>query len=116
MHGEKFCGAVSEGEGSYPDHCLHGALTGNLACCWCGDVFVGDDAHDVHGTNFHNLTPREVEVVQLVADGLSNKLIGNRLKISLHTVHFHVARVVTKLKVSNRAGAAADAVRRGIIP
>lgn len=113
-HGEKFCGAVPEGEGSYPNHCLHG--TGeNLACCWCGDCFVGDGVHDTHGDNFHPLTPREVEVVALVAAGLTNRVIGRRLKISLHTVHFHVNGVVDKLDAKNRAGAAAEAVRRGII-
>jgi DNA-binding CsgD family transcriptional regulator len=116
MHGEKFCGEVPEGEGSYPQHCLHGAATGDMACCWCGDVFVGDGTHDVHGTNFHPLTPREVEVVALVAAGLTNRIIGRRLKISLHTVHFHVDNTVNKLNAKNRAGAAAVAVRRGIIP
>lgn len=114
MHGER-CGAVPEGEGSYPDHCLHG--TGeNLACCWCGDCFVGDGVHDVHGDNFHPLTPREVEVVKLVAEGLSNKLIAQKLKISFHTANYHVEQVVKKLKQQNRAGAAVEAVRRGIIP
>lgn len=116
MHNEKFCGAVPEGEGSYPNHCLHGSSTGDLACCWCGDVFVGDGKHAVHGDNFHPLTPREVQVVALVAAGLTNRIIGRRLKISLHTVHFHVDGIVTKLNVKNRAGAAAEAVRRGIIP
>jgi DNA-binding CsgD family transcriptional regulator len=115
MHGERFCGAVPEGEGSYPNHCLHG--TGeNLACCWCGDCFVGDSHHSVHGDNFHPLTPREVEVVTLLAEGLSNKLIGVQLGITLHTVHFHVDQVIKKLKKGNRAGAAVEAVRRGIIP
>ncbi len=114
MHGEKFCGAVPEGEGSYPNHCLHG--TGeSLACCWCGDCFVGDSHHKVHGDNFHPLTPREVEVVQLIADGLSNKLIADRLDISEHTAKFHVNCVVQKLGKQNRAGAAVEAVRRGII-
>jgi len=114
-HGDKFCGAVPEGDSSYPNHCLHG--TGeHLACCWCGDVFVGDNVHAIHGDNFHPLTPREVEVVQLVAEGLSNKLIAAQLKISEYTAKYHVDRIVKKLRKANRAGAAVEAVRRGIIP
>jgi DNA-binding CsgD family transcriptional regulator len=116
MHGEKFCGEVPEGEGSYPHHCLHGVSTGDQACCWCGDVFVGDGAHDVHGDNFHPLTPREVDVVALIADGLSNKLIADKLDISLHTTRFHVNNVIKKLGKHNRAGAAAVAIRKGIVP
>jgi DNA-binding CsgD family transcriptional regulator len=116
MHNEKFCGAVPEGEGTYPHHCLHGASTEMHACCWCGDCFEPDTVATVHGDNFHPLTPREVQVVALVAAGLTNRIIGRRLKISLHTVHFHVEGIVSKLNAKNRAGAAAEAVRRGIIP
>jgi DNA-binding CsgD family transcriptional regulator len=115
MHGEQFCGAVPEGEGSYPRHCFHG--TGeNLACCWCGDCFVGDNAHSVHGDNFHPLTPREVEVVTLMAEGLSNKLIAERLDISDHTAKFHVRAVTKRLGQQTRTGAAVAAIRRGIVP
>jgi len=115
MHNERFCGAVPEGEGSYPNHCLHGSGD-NLACCWCGDCFHGDRDHSVHGDNFHPLTRREVEVVTLMAEGLSNKLIAAQLKISFFTVNYHVDHVVKKLGKKNRAGAAVEAVRRGIIP
>ena len=115
MHGEKFCGAVPEGDGSYPNHCLHG--TGeHLACCWCGDCFVGDSQYAVHGDNFHPLTPREVQVTALIAEGLTNRRIGKRLRITLHTAKFHVDHIIDKLGKKNRAGAAAEAVRRGIIP
>jgi DNA-binding CsgD family transcriptional regulator len=116
MHSEKFCGACPEGEGSYPNHCLHGAATSDLACCWCGDVFVGDGVFDVHGTNFHELTPREVDVVALLAEGLSNKLIADKLDISHHTAKFHIHSVMKKLKQGSRAGVVAVAIRRGIVP
>jgi DNA-binding CsgD family transcriptional regulator len=115
MHGEKFCGAVPEGDGSYPNHCTHGSGE-NLVCCWCGDVFVGDAHHKVHGSNFHPLTPREVDVAKLLAEGLSNKLIANRLDISEHTTKFHVFNTLKKLGHTTRAGAAAEIVRRGIAP
>jgi DNA-binding CsgD family transcriptional regulator len=113
MHGERFCGACPEGEGSYPNHCLHGSGE-NLACCWCGDMFVSDTRHAVHGDNFHPLTPREVDVVRLMADGLSNKLIADQLGISNHTTKFHISNIARKLKKTTRAGMAAEAVRRGI--
>lgn len=117
MHGERFCGAIPEGSMNYPNHCLHGPTTGDQACCWCGDVFTGPNVDtDEHGDNFHPLTPREVDVVALIADGLSNKLIAERLDISPHTVKFHVIEIITKLGGVNRAGAAAIAVRRGIVP
>jgi len=56
------------------------------------------------------LTPREVDVLALMADGLSNKLIAERLGISDQTVKFHVASVCGKLDALNRT----DAVRRGL--
>jgi len=115
MHNEKFCGACPEGEGSYPNHCLHGSGE-HLACCWCGDCFVGEPARDIHGNNFHPLTPRETEVAILIADGLSNKLIADRLGIASHTAKFHVFNAIKKLGKTTRAGAAAEVVRRGIAP
>jgi DNA-binding NarL/FixJ family response regulator len=55
------------------------------------------------------LTPRELEVLAAIRDGLSNKAIARRLDISLHTVKFHVESIFRKLKTSNRA----EAVARG---
>jgi LuxR family maltose regulon positive regulatory protein len=61
------------------------------------------------------LTPRELEVVRLVAQGLSNPEIAERLVLSEHTVHRHLANVLAKLGLSSRAAAAAWAARRGLI-
>jgi DNA-binding NarL/FixJ family response regulator len=61
------------------------------------------------------LTPREVEVLELLAEGLANKAIGIRLKISDQTVKFHVASIIGKLGASNRTDAVRLAVRRGLI-
>jgi len=61
------------------------------------------------------LTPREVEVLELLAEGLPNKAIGIRLKISDQTVKFHVASIIGKLGASNRTEAVRLAVRRGLI-
>src|SRR4051812_34151854 len=61
------------------------------------------------------LTPRELEVLALLADGLSNKAIGARLGISDQTVKFHVAAICGKLGAANRTDAVRRAIRRGIV-
>jgi DNA-binding NarL/FixJ family response regulator len=61
------------------------------------------------------LTPREVEVLRLVADGFSDREIAARLVLSEHTVHRHVANILAKLRVSSRASAAAQAVKLELI-
>jgi DNA-binding NarL/FixJ family response regulator len=61
------------------------------------------------------LSPREREVLQLVAEGASNKLIARRLGISYYTVKFHVAAILDKLDSTGRADAVAQAARLGLI-
>ncbi|HTW81970.1 MAG TPA: response regulator transcription factor [Terracidiphilus sp.] len=61
------------------------------------------------------LTPREVEVLQMLARGLTNKEIGNALEISGNTVRNHVNSIIEKLEVSDRTEAATTAILRGII-
>jgi pimeloyl-ACP methyl ester carboxylesterase/DNA-binding CsgD family transcriptional regulator len=61
------------------------------------------------------LSEREREVLRLVADGLSDAEIAERLVVSPHTVHRHVANIRTKLRQPSRAAAAAQAVRDGLI-
>ncbi len=63
----------------------------------------------------HPLTPREVEVLRLVSRGLSNDEIATSLVISAHTVHRHVANILTKLEESTRTGAVSRALGAGII-
>ena len=62
------------------------------------------------------LTARELDVLALVAAGLSNKSIAERLGISDQTVKFHVAAICGKLGAANRTDAARRALRRGLIP
>ena len=62
------------------------------------------------------LTPREVEVLTLVAEGLPNKSIALRLGISDHTVKFHVNSVLGKLNAQSRTEAVVQATRMGLIP
>jgi DNA-binding NarL/FixJ family response regulator len=61
------------------------------------------------------LTPRELEVLQLLADGLANKEIAWRLGISDHTAKFHVASICAKLHASGRTEAVAIGIRQGLI-
>lgn len=61
------------------------------------------------------LTAREREVLQLLAQGLANKQIAQRLKISEHTVKFHVAEVMAKLGAASRTEAVTRAARRGLL-
>ena len=60
------------------------------------------------------LTPRELDVLKLVAQGLGNKEIAARLVLSEHTVHRHLANILRKLHLSSRAAAAAWGVRTGL--
>jgi DNA-binding CsgD family transcriptional regulator len=62
------------------------------------------------------LTPREIEVLRLMSDGLVNKEIAGRLGISEHTAKFHVASILGKLQASSRTDAVAQGMRRGLIP
>jgi DNA-binding NarL/FixJ family response regulator len=61
------------------------------------------------------LTAREREVLQLLAEGLPNKIIAARLKITDHTVKFHVNAIMTKLGVQSRTEAVVRATRLGLI-
>jgi LuxR family maltose regulon positive regulatory protein len=62
------------------------------------------------------LSEREIEVLQLVADGLTNPEIANRLYISLNTVKVHTRNIYGKLGVNNRTQAATRARFLGILP
>jgi len=61
------------------------------------------------------LTPREMDVLRLLAEGLPNRKIGERLSINERTVKYHVSAILAKLEVSNRTEAVTDAARRGLI-
>ena len=61
------------------------------------------------------LTPRELEVLALLAEGASNKAVARRLGISTHTAKFHVASLIEKLDAVSRTDAVAHAARLGVI-
>jgi DNA-binding NarL/FixJ family response regulator len=67
-------------------------------------------------TDSPGLSRREEEVLRLVAQGLSNQDIADRLVLSKHTVHRHVSSILTKLDLSSRAAAAAYAAKHDVLP
>ena len=71
---------------------------------------IGKQTNGVSG-----LSQREAEVLRLVAHGMSNKEIADRLCLSKHTVHRHVSSILTKLELPSRAAAAAYAARHGLL-
>ena len=63
----------------------------------------------------HVLTPREIEVLRMIAEGLANKAIASRLRISEHTVKFHVGSIFAKLHAGSRTEAVTLGARQGLV-
>jgi len=63
-----------------------------------------------------DLSPRELQVLQLICDGCKNKQIADQLAISESTVNFHIKNIVDKLGANDRTHAVTIAVRRGLLP
>jgi len=61
------------------------------------------------------LTPREMDILSAIGDGLSNKAVARRLGISAHTVKFHLEAIFAKLDAGSRVEAVAKGLRRGLI-
>ncbi len=71
------------------------------------------DARDAGGSV--TLTPRERQVLELVARGYPNKSIAYELRISEHTAKFHVGSLLSKLEAASRAEVVTNATRRGLL-
>lgn len=80
-------------------------------------LFSGEPAQDLLDPVFASdkLTAREQEILQYLSQGFTNKQIALRMKISIHTVKFHVTSIYLKLGVNNRTEAARQGLRRGLI-
>lgn len=79
------------------------------------DAVVVASAADETASGGAELTPRELEVLTLLAEGASNKTIARQLGISVHTAKFHVGSVIDKLDAVGRTDAVAHAARLGVI-
>jgi len=79
------------------------------------DALLPPAPPDSHEDFAEPLTPREIEVLMLLADGKGNKEIANRLKVSEHTVKFHVSSILGKLGAASRTEAVTEAIRRGLV-
>ena len=77
--------------------------------------FGTDVQRDQPGVPYEKLTPRELEVLQLAADGMSNKEIAGKLGISEKTAKNHIANIFSKLQVNDRTQAILYALRKGIV-
>jgi DNA-binding CsgD family transcriptional regulator len=78
-------------------------------------ALVAPKAPAASGDGEAALTPREIEVLALLAEGASNKVIARRLGISVHTAKFHVCSLIDKLDAIGRTDAVAHAARLGVI-
>lgn len=94
---------------------LHAAVQGLVVL----DVTLAAALFPVHpvatSSIVNPLTPRETEVLQLVAAGLPNKTIADRLRISEHTVKFHINAIMGKLGAQSRTEAVVRATQQGLI-
>jgi DNA-binding CsgD family transcriptional regulator len=78
-------------------------------------AIVSREAPAAVGDSAGELTPRERDVLALMAEGASNKAIARQLGISVHTAKFHVGSILDKLDATGRTDAVAHAARRGVI-
>jgi DNA-binding NarL/FixJ family response regulator len=78
-------------------------------------AIVSRDQQKARDATDIELTPRELDVLTLLAEGASNKTIARQLGISVHTAKFHVGSILDKLDATGRTDAVAHAARRGVI-
>jgi DNA-binding CsgD family transcriptional regulator len=78
-------------------------------------ALVSREAHTAREPADIELTPRERDVLVLMAEGASNKAIARQLGISVHTAKFHVGSLLDKLDATGRTDAVAHAARIGVI-
>lgn len=80
-----------------------------------GDAVPAQRSRGMHSTGAEGLSAREIEVIQLVADGRSNKHVGEILGLSALTVKSHLARIARKLGTGDRAEMVVVAMRAGVV-
>jgi DNA-binding NarL/FixJ family response regulator len=107
--------------GVLPRHAPATRIAAGLAAVAAGLVVIdpafasAEPAVSRASAPIEELTPREHEVLDLLADGLANKAIARQLGLSEHTVKFHVNAILAKLNAQSRTEAVATAFRNGLI-
>ena len=96
---------------SYSGHVLLSAEVAERLAALYGDSEAGQAE-----TAVEEITPRESEVLRMLAEGLVNKDIASRLGLSEHSVKFHISSILEKLGASTRTEAVTLGIRRGLIP
>lgn len=91
------------------------AVARGLIVLHAAEVSVTRPAGNEEAELVEPLTPREREVLQMLASGLGNKEIATRMKISEHTAKFHVAQILGKLGAASRTEAVAIGMRLGLV-
>lgn len=102
--------AIGAGRGNNPENAGHQALDHSLSPI----SMDGTDPPGIPDSSIP-LTSRELDVLRLIADGLTNQEIADMLSISLRTVTSHVTHVLTKLALTSRTAAVSYAIRHGLI-
>ena len=96
---------------------LHDDLLKAIRAVHAGHPFLPPSVAKTLAAEFlaPDLSPREMEVLALIVNGLANKQIAHQLRIAEHTVKNHVKSILSKLNVADRTQAATAAIQRGII-
>jgi len=102
-------GVLSRSAGAAELRLAIDAIVHGLAVVPAGGVWGAEEEDD------RRLTARELEVLKLIAEGASNKMIARELGVSVHTAKFHVASILEKLDATGRTDAVAHAVRLGLL-
>lgn len=116
-------GALSSGvRGILPSTSTESEIVAAVEAIACGLVVLHPDAVELLPVRekgainpVQTLTPREIEVLEMLGSGLGNKAIAKRLHISEHTVKFHLSSIFQKLAVSTRTEAVTVGIRLGLI-
>ena len=108
-------GAGPMGHGHGPAHLRERRLAAMSGQAGTMAALAQGSIPNTMNTGVRELSAREIEVLRLVADGRSNKAIGQTMGLSALTVKSHLARIARKLGTGDRAGMVAVAMRGGII-
>jgi DNA-binding NarL/FixJ family response regulator len=108
-------GAGAMGHGHGPAHLRERRLAAMSGQAGTMAALAQGSIPNTMNAGVRELSAREIEVLRLVADGRSNKAIGQTMGLSALTVKSHLARIARKLGTGDRAGMVAVAMRGGII-